>query len=48
VVALAARRSSFCYYQLFAVLARFERRRTELAEMAALGGRSLGRALVGP
>jgi len=48
VVALAARRSWFCYHQLFAVLARFERRCTELAEMAALGGRSLGRALVGP
>jgi hypothetical protein len=50
-VALAARRSWFCYHQLFAVLLRFERRRTGLAEMAALPhctGRSLGRALAGP
>ena len=37
VVALAARRSWFCYHQLFAVLLRFERRRTELPDMAALG-----------
>jgi len=36
VVALAARRSWFCYHQLFAVLLRFERRRTERADMAAL------------
>ena len=36
-VALAARRSWFCYHQLFAVLLRFERRRTGLAEKAALG-----------
>jgi hypothetical protein len=37
VVALAARRSWFCYQQLFAVLLRFERRRTGPAELAALG-----------
>jgi hypothetical protein len=37
VVALAARRSWFCYHQLFAVLLRFERRRNGLAELAALG-----------
>jgi len=36
VVALAARRSWFCYYQLVAVLRRFGRRRTGLAEVAAL------------
>ena len=36
VVALAARRSWFCYHQLFAVLLEFERRRTGLAEMVAL------------
>jgi LuxR family transcriptional regulator, maltose regulon positive regulatory protein len=36
VVALAARRSWFCYHQPFAVLLRFELRRTELADMAAL------------
>jgi len=36
VVALAARRSWFCYHQLFAVLLRFERRRTERADLAAL------------
>ena len=36
VVALAARRSWFCYHQLFAMLLRFERRRTGLADMAAL------------
>jgi hypothetical protein len=48
VVALAARRSWFCYHQVFAVLPRFERRRTGLAELAALGwGRFLGRALAG-
>ena len=35
-VALAARRSWFCYHQLFAVLLRFVRRRTERADMAAL------------
>src|SRR5262249_53389891 len=37
VVALAARRSWFCYHQLFAVLSRFGRRRTGLADLAALG-----------
>ena len=36
VLALAARRSWFCC-QLFAVLLRFGRRRTGLADMAALG-----------
>jgi hypothetical protein len=36
VVALAARRAWFCYHQLFAVLPRFGRRRTGLADMAAL------------
>ena len=35
VVALAARRSWFCYHPQFAVLLRFERRRTGLAEVAA-------------
>ena len=35
-VALAARRSWFCYHQLFAVLLRFERRRTGLAEWGAV------------
>jgi hypothetical protein len=37
VVALAARRSWFCYHQLSAVLLEFERRRTGLAEMVAPG-----------
>ena len=37
VVALAARRSWFCHHQVFAVLWRFERRRTGLADVAALG-----------
>jgi ATP/maltotriose-dependent transcriptional regulator MalT len=37
VVALAARRSWFCCHQLFAVLLRFGRRRTGLAEVATLG-----------
>jgi hypothetical protein len=37
VVALAARRSWFCYQQLFGALLRFERRRTGPAELAALG-----------
>ena len=37
VMALAARRSWFCYQQLFAVLLRFERRRTGLAELPARG-----------
>ena len=37
VVALAARRSWFCYHQLFAVLLGFGRRRTGLADVAALG-----------
>ena len=37
VVALAARRSWFCCHQLFAVLLRFGRRRTGLAELAELG-----------
>jgi len=37
VVALAARRSWFCHHQLFAVLLLFERRRTALADVAALG-----------
>jgi len=37
VVALAGRRSWFCYQQLFAVLLRFGRRRTGLAELAARG-----------
>jgi ATP/maltotriose-dependent transcriptional regulator MalT len=36
VVALAARRSWFCCHQLFAVLLRFERRRTGLAEWGAV------------
>jgi len=36
VVALAAQRSWFCYHQLFAVLPRFERRRTGLNELGAL------------
>jgi hypothetical protein len=35
-VALAARRSWFCYHQRFAVLLRFDRRRTALADLAAL------------
>jgi hypothetical protein len=47
VVALAARRSWFCCYQPFAVLLRFERRRTGLAEVAALGREFRGRALAG-
>ena len=37
VVALAARRSWVCYHRLFAVLLRFGRRRTGLADVAALG-----------
>jgi ATP/maltotriose-dependent transcriptional regulator MalT len=37
VMALAARRSWFCYQQLFAVLLELERRRTGRAEMAAPG-----------
>jgi ATP/maltotriose-dependent transcriptional regulator MalT len=37
VVALAARQPWFCYQQPFAVLLRFGRRRTGLAEKAALG-----------
>ena len=37
VVALAARRSWFCYHQLFAVLLELEPRRTGRADMAALG-----------
>src|SRR5215471_18436922 len=37
VVALVARRSWFCHHQLFAVLLLFERRRTALADVAALG-----------
>ena len=37
VVALAARRSWFCYHRLFAVLLRFARRRTGRADVAALG-----------
>ena len=36
-VALAARRPWFCYHQLFAALLRSGRRRTERAEVAALG-----------
>ena len=36
VVALAARRAWFCYHQLFAVLLRFGRRRTGLADLAPL------------
>src|SRR5215813_8966797 len=49
VVALAARRSWFCYHRLVAVLRRFGRRRTGLAEKGRAGpGRCLGRALVGP
>jgi len=37
VVALAARRPWFCCRQLVAVLLRFGRRRTGLADVAALG-----------
>ena len=37
VVALAARRPWFCCHRLFAVLLEFGRRRTGLAEKAALG-----------
>ena len=37
VVALAARRSRFCCHRLFAMLLRFGRRRTGLAEKTALG-----------
>ena len=37
----------FCCHQLFAVLWRFGRRRTGLADVAALGRAFLGRALVG-
>ena len=37
VVALAARRSWFCCHRVFAVLLRLGRRRTGLAEVAALG-----------
>ena len=37
VVALAARRSWFCCHRLVAVLLQFGRRRTGLAEKAALG-----------
>jgi len=37
VVALAARRPWFCCHQLFAALLRSGRRRTERAEVAALG-----------
>ena len=37
VVTLAARRSWFCCHQLVAVLLRFGRRRTGLADVAALG-----------
>ena len=37
VVALAARRFWFCCHRLFAVLLRFGRRRTGLADVAALG-----------
>ena len=51
MVALAARRSWFCYHQLFEVLRRFDRRGTGLADLAALPhctGRCLRRALVGP
>src|SRR6516164_9629837 len=48
VVALAARRSWFCCHRLFAVLPRFARRRTGLAEKGRAGsGRFLGRALAG-
>ena len=36
VVALAARRFWFCCHRLFAVLLRFGRRRTGLADVAAL------------
>src|SRR5262249_13199055 len=43
VVALAARRPWFRYHRLFAVLLRFERRRTGLADMGAPG-----RAFSGP
>ena len=42
VVALAARRSWFCCHRLVAVLLQFGRRRTGLAEKAALGGVFLG------
>ena len=37
VVALAVRRSWFCYHQLLAVLLELERRCTGRAELAALG-----------
>src|SRR5262249_40058000 len=47
VVALAARRPWFCCRQLVAVLLRFGRRRTGLADVAALGRRCHGRALAG-
>ena len=42
VVALAARRSWFCCHRLFAMLLRFGRRRTGLADVAALGWAFLG------
>ena len=48
VVALAARRSWFCCHRLVAVLLQFGRRRTGLAEKAALGRAvSWARALAG-
>ena len=45
VVALAGRWSWFCCHRLFAVLLRLGRRRTGLAEKAALGGVFLGARL---
>src|SRR5215831_5051454 len=47
VVALAARRSWFCCHRLVAVLRRFGRRRTGLADVAALGRAFYGRAVAG-
>ena len=44
MVALAARRSWFCHHQVVAVLWRFERRRTGLAEWLRWAGRFHGRA----
>src|SRR5262249_53874721 len=47
VVTLAARRSWFCCHQLVAVLLRFGRRRTGLADVAALGRAFSWGAVVG-
>jgi hypothetical protein len=46
-VALAARRSWFCYHQLSAVLLRFGRRLPGWLKWPRRAGRLLGRALVG-